>query len=118
MGKRRKTKNRIPEEIKEAIRERSDYICEAMIPEAGCEWKATDMHHRQMRSQGGQHEVVNLVHICRACHRYTHLHPAISYTAGFLVKSHGNPATTPVKRRGGFTILTEEGGFNDPESGG
>ena len=113
MGKRRKTKNRIPEEIKEVVRERSDYTCEAMIPEAGCEWKATDMHHRQMRSQGGQHTVQNIVFLCRPCHHWTHLHPAISYTSGVLVKSTGDPSTTPVKRRGGFIILTEEGGVED-----
>ena len=83
MGRRRKTKNRVPREVAETVRSRAQGFCEGMIREAGC---------------NGQAE---------------HLHPAISYTEGFLVKSHGDPATTPVKRRGGFTLLTEEGGFED-----
>ena len=116
MSKRRKTKNRMPPEIVGVVQERSQHFCEAMIPEAGCSGQAEQHHHRQMRSQGGQHLVVNIIHICHLCHLWIHMHPAISYTAGWLVKSHGNPATAPVKRRGGFVILTEKGGVNDPET--
>lgn len=116
MGRRRKTKNRVPREVAETVRSRAQGFCEGMIREAGCNGQAEHLHHRQMRSQGGQHTVQNILSLCHLCHTYVHMHPAISYTEGFLVKSHGNPATAPVKRRGGFTLLTEEGGFNDPET--
>lgn len=106
---RKKTKNRVPAHIKEIVHERSDYICEAMIREAGCTWKATDIHHRKLRSQGGEHTTVNCVFICRECHHYIHMHPAISYYNGWLVKSSHDPAKAPFKRRGSFVQLMEDG---------
>lgn len=111
MGRRRKTKNRVPREVVEVVHERSQGVCEALIREAGCNGQAEHLHHRQMRSQGGQHLVVNIINICHLCHHYVHMHPAISYENGWLVKSTGNPAQAPVKRHGGFIVLTREGGF-------
>lgn len=108
---RKKKKNRMPPEVVEAVQGRSQHFCEALIPKAGCNGRGEQMHHRQMRSQGGQHLVVNLIHVCHLCHSWIHMHPAISYTNGWLVKSTGDPAQAPVKRRGGFIVLTEEGGF-------
>lgn len=108
---KRKNKNRMKEETKATIRERADYVCEAMIPEAGCSWRGTDIHHRHMRSQGGQHTVENGVLLCRECHSYIHMHPAIAYTNGWLVKSTKNPLDIPFRRRGGFIVLTEDGEF-------
>lgn len=108
---RKKKKNRIPQDVAETVKERSQYFCEAMIPEAGCNGQGQHLHHRRMRSQGGVHTVQNLVHICESCHSYIHHHPAISYTKGWLVKSTRDPDHEPFLRRGGAVLLLEDGGF-------
>lgn len=106
---RRKSKNLIPDEVKAVVEERSQGACERLLHPV-CTGRAKEMHHRQMRSQGGEHSVVNLLHLCRECHReYVHLHPADSYSHGWLVKSHGDPAEVPVTYRGQPVILTEDG---------
>ena len=105
---RKKSHNRIPKDIAEVVRDRADGACE-MLLHPHCVGMAQQMHHRQMRSQGGEHTVENLIHICAACHHYAHMHPAISYTHGYLVKSHGDPAEVPVTYRGQPVILTADG---------
>jgi len=106
---RKKTKNRMPAHIVEIVHERSNFECEAMIREAGCNGRGEHHHHRQLRSQGGAHLVVNIIHICHLCHHYIHMHPAISYYNGWLVKSSHDPAKAPFKRHGSFVQLMEDG---------
>lgn len=106
---RRKKKNRVPREVAELVVERAQGMCEIMSPATGCTGHAQHLHHRQLRSQGGEHTVVNLVHICSACHYWLHMHPAISYTNGWLVKSTRDPRYTPFLRRGGAVFLFEDG---------
>lgn len=61
-----------------------------------------------MRSQGGPDEVVNLIDVCPACHRYIHHRPTNSYLHGWLVRSHGTPEYAPILMpwilRDGFAI--------------
>lgn len=58
-----------------------------------------EAHHRQLRSQGGADTLANLVALCRGCHvPGVHAHPKESRLTGFIVPSHGDPATTPVLR--------------------
>ena len=109
MGRRRKKKNRIPREVAEIVAERAQGMCEIMDPQTGCNGRAEHMHHRQLRSQGGEHTVENLVHVCSACHHWLHMHPAIAYTNGWLVKSTRDPECEPFLRRGGAVFLFEDG---------
>jgi hypothetical protein len=76
---------------KELLAQRSEGICEANID--GCGQFATQAHHRKMRSQGGNNELTNLMHVCHGCHSKIHQFPERSYGMGFLVRSHEDPAT-------------------------
>ena len=104
-------KKRMPPEVAETVVERAMGMCEIMSRDTGCNGRAEQLHHRKLRKQGGEHTVENLIHICSPCHDYLHMHPAIAYTNGWLVKSMKNPRDIPVHRRGGFIVLTEDGGF-------
>ena len=108
---RKKKKNRVPPEVAETVIERARGMCEIMSRDTGCTGRAEHLHHRQLRSQGGEHTVENLIHICSTCHYWLHAHPAIAYTNGWMVKSTKNPREIPFKRRGGFIVLTEDGEF-------
>ena len=118
MGRRRKKKNRVPPEIREAVYERAQGMCEIMSPKAGCTGRAEHLHHRKLRSQGGEHTVENLVHICERCHSYAHLHRAEADTDGWIVRSSYDPRHVPFLRRGGMVFLFEDGemeGYFEPE---
>lgn len=111
MGRKKKRKNRVPAEVADIVRSRASYMCELMIRDAGCNGKAQHLHHRKMRSQGGEHTVENLVSACTNCHHYVHMKPAISYSHGWLVRSTRDPDHEPFLRRGGAVLLLEDGGF-------
>ena len=106
--RRRKSKNRMPPELREAVYERAQYFCEVM-EKSVCTGRAGHVHHRRMRSQGGGHTMSNCVATCPDCHTYIHYHPAISYTNGWLVKSTRDPEREPFLRRGGAVFLFEDG---------
>lgn len=90
---------------------RADGHCEAMIIAAGCTGRAEHLHHRKLRSQGGEHTVENVVHICHRCHRWIHHHPAQSYEWGLLVKGSHDPELVQVLRRGWWGFLSPQGLF-------
>lgn len=53
-----------------------------------CGMHSTEIHEPLRRSQGGSiTDVENSVSICRACHRWVHDHPRLSYDLGLLVRS-------------------------------
>lgn len=56
------------------------------------------MHHRKLRSQGGRHDPVNLIHIHTECHIRIHGNPDQSYALGLLVRSGWDPADVPVRK--------------------
>lgn len=104
-------KKPMPPEIRVEVFSRANYMCEIMSRESECTGRAEHAHHRKLRSQGGKHTVANIVGICHKCHDFVHGHPAIAYTNGWLVKSTRDPREVPFNRRGGFIMLTEDGGF-------
>ena len=108
---RRKNKNRMPPEVAAVVVERAGGTCEIMHPDAGCNFQAEQVHHRQMRSQGGQHTVENMVHICHLCHGWVHRNPAYSYDQGWLVKGSSNPSIEPFTRQGLTVFLHSDGSF-------
>jgi hypothetical protein len=63
---------------------------------------ATNFHHRQMRSQGGDTTYENIVHLCgfgntSGCHGRAHNDPD-RYINGWLVRSGLDPATVDFVR--------------------
>lgn len=87
-----------PAGLAEEIYERADYVCEAMLP--GCTWRGTEIHHRKLRSQGGQHDLDTCILLCKNCHMAVHAHPARSYEQQLLVKSFDTPRYPPRYYRG------------------
>lgn len=100
---------------KKLAKQRSGGLCEMCIPGI-CMMRATDFHHRRFRSQGGKWEIVNGLHGCRPCHMAvtnTNGHRAEYERKGWIVPSHGDPATTEVlmwhQGRQDWFLLQEDG---------
>lgn len=53
------------------------------IPDHEC-WGGLEVHHIVRRSQGGTHDLDNLVTLCTAGHRWVHEHPAEATLLGLL----------------------------------
>lgn len=102
-----------PKKVADAIRERSEGLCE------GCgERPATEMHHRQFKSRGGKDILVNALHLCgwgnhTGCHGVAH--SAEGGELGWSVNSWENPALKPVLYRGVLRWLTDYGPPTDVE---
>lgn len=105
------TVKRMPPAVVAAVEDRADGMCEALIPGV-CTGRAEQLHHRQMRSQGGQHTVENGIFLCHACHAWVHAHPKWAYRAELLVHGWDVPSWPPRFYRG--RIREEEG--NEPGS--
>ena len=90
---RRRTRDDIPATVRKAVRARSGGICEC-----GCGRPAQHVHHRKLRSQGGRHELPNLLHLSHACHAAAHGNPERSYALGLIVHGWADPADVPVVR--------------------
>ncbi len=110
---KKKRHNRVPKEVAEAVRNRADGHCEIMHYQSGCNGQAEHLHHRKLRSQGEEHTVENLVHICSNCHMWLHMHPKPAYEHGWLVKGMKNPAYIPFERRGVLVLLEHGGGWHE-----
>ena len=106
---RKKKKNRVPKDVAEAVIERSGGKCEAMNFQY-CTGQAEQLHHRQLRSQGGEHTVENIIAVCAADHSRFHREVAEAQSQGWIVRSTQEPAEVPMKYRGRTVVLTEDGG--------
>lgn len=91
--------SRIPATVVREVHARSEGICEAMIAHT-CGWHAQHLHHRKLRSQGGEHTVVNLLAVCARCHEYLHRNTGEAYVQGLLVRGWGTPTWPPKFYRG------------------
>jgi 5-methylcytosine-specific restriction endonuclease McrA len=89
-AKQRKTA-KVPDDVREAVWQRSDGLCEAQVPWR-CLRYARTLHHKLPRSAGGPHTLDNLIAVCSfdgsrdGCHEYIHAHPAESYDRGWLIR--------------------------------
>lgn len=109
----------MPEAVARAVIERSEDIsgwpsCEFMIPGV-CNYMGEQLHHRLLRSQGGQHTVTCLVYICSDCHDAVHGLGKESYENGWLVHGWDDPEDEPVLRRGRWVLLHEDGTMTEVE---
>lgn len=96
-------------------KKRSDDLCEMRIDD-DCVYWGSDFHHRLLQSQGGKWEVVNGLRSCRPCHgtvTNTNGRRPEFERKGWIVASHGDPATTPVlmwhNGRQDWFLLKEDG---------
>lgn len=89
-----KTRSRIKPKVKDrtvwddtrqAVSFRARGFCE--VGADSCSTLGHEAHHVRMRSQGGSDDPENLLWVCRACHSFIHLHPAISYDRGWLARA-------------------------------
>lgn len=98
---------------REAVRGRSGGLCEY------CGHKASNMHHRVNRSQGGGWTPANVLHLCGSgttkCHGFFTQHPQIAYQMGVSVsvKAHGqqaveDPGLVPVRTPLQLLWLTDD----------
>jgi hypothetical protein len=60
-----------------------------------CTGAAGHVHHRKLR-RFGDHTPINLLDVCLFCHDHIHRYVKWSYDHGYLVRSHGDPASIPV----------------------
>lgn len=87
----------MPKDVREAVYRRSGGRCDRCG--VGISLESMEAHHRKLRAQGGQDDLATLIALCRACHvPGVHGHPKESRLTGFIVPSHGDPATVPVLR--------------------
>lgn len=83
----------IPLSVRRAVAARSGGLCEF------CEHAlAVHVHHRKLRSQGGEHATDNLIHLRAACHDFAHRNPRSAQALGLIAPRHRDPADVPVKR--------------------
>lgn len=55
------------------------------------------VHHRRLRSQGGDHQYGNLLLLCPEDHRYAHANPKWAMAHGWIVSGWGlSPEVIPV----------------------
>jgi 5-methylcytosine-specific restriction protein A len=92
--------------MRDQLGARSRWRCEIHAP--GCTADATDWHHRQRRREGDD-TLPNALHACRACHRHVHTNPGSARAHGWIVSAWSDPATTPVRCRGRWVLLTPDG---------
>jgi hypothetical protein len=79
-------------------------------PWCGCPFAdRAAVHHRRLRSQGGDDTVENLVALHPECHnvhpRSVHQNPRDAVERGFIVPSWADPADTPLRLANGRDVL-------------
>jgi 5-methylcytosine-specific restriction endonuclease McrA len=102
----RPSKRPIPKEVADAVIARAAGACEACRFTLG---EIGHMHHRKLRSQGGQHTLENLLLVHTQCHDAIHSSKfsSIAYDLGLLVRAWLDPADIPVTPFGS-TVWAEQ----------
>jgi hypothetical protein len=116
----------VPTNVRVALWARSDGVCEIGRP--GCGRGASQAHHRLLRKAGGRcgparlasDRLSNLLHVCGACHRWVHAHPAAAALAGWLLWERQVAPMEPLRYRTLVdpVYLDDAGGVHDYETAG
>lgn len=102
----------------DACLERDSHSCVvcggALHGRRGVDWS---IHHRKLRSQGGDNRLSNLISVCghgtAGCHGDIHAAPAKAREAGWMLRRDDDPAEMVMAHsQRGFGRLTDGGGFN------
>jgi hypothetical protein len=99
-------KGTIPARLRKELRERSSDECEI------CGRPAREAHHRKNRSQGGPHELSNLLHLCNEDHHWITEHPGGARKKGWTVWRSDDPLKVPVLYRSTWVRLDNDGNVN------
>lgn len=92
------------------VNERSGGFCEGRL--SGCLGRATDKAHRVGEGVGGAWSAVNILDLCRVCHRWCHDNPKAAKDLGLMLESWQDPAKEPTAYMdAGFVLLDNEGGL-------
>src|SRR6266540_237062 len=97
--------------VRDLVRKRDGHRCQR------CGISVVDvpssLHHRKLRSQGGQDTADNLIRLCGTgtlgCHAWVHANPAVARSQGFIVWRIDNPAEIPVETFQGWRYLLDDG---------
>ena len=91
------------------VRERSGEICELCGRS-----RATDMHHRKNRSQGGYWHPAGVLHLCHFDHMWATVNPAEAVKNGWSIRSRQDPYSSPVWLPGREWCLLQDDGSVEP----
>lgn len=100
-----------PHRARRIVYERSQHSCERCG-----DFRASEWHHRRNRSQAGQWQPANGLHLCSPCHQWITAHPAESYEQGWLVPSWAEPEETSVLHRGRLVYLDDHGNITPEQA--
>ena len=78
-----------------------------------------ECHHRRLRSQGGRHELANLLALCGVCHYDAHSRRSeFGEPRGLIVPSFASWAATPVTLWDGRSVfLSQDGSYEELQDG-
>ena len=101
----------IDAKIVQKVVSRANGYCETC---GGNAHESMALHHRKLKSRGGEDSVANLIWIHHGCHNLNtnsiHLNPAEAERKGWMVGSWQEPAETPfVQPDGSIVLLNEDG---------
>jgi len=110
IGKMKK-KTKISPEVVEVVISRANGYCEV------CGHRAQEsmaLHHRKLRSRGGEHTVSNLIWVHHGCHNLDtdsiHSRPGLAMDKGWMVGSWQDPEDTPFFKPDGSIVLLQNNG--------
>jgi hypothetical protein len=86
------------DQMRPLVHARSKGKCEARIPGV-CTFKASHIHHRKLRSQGGTNDLENLRDLCLSCHRVIHDNPEWAQQVGLIVLGRDDSSEIAVDLR-------------------
>ena len=102
--------------VRTAVYEREGYRCARCGDVDG----PFAIHHRSARRLGGsrlasKNYLSNLVLVDDACHSWAESYRTRAESEGWIVRSHQDPATTPILYRGRWSLLTDLGAVEPVE---
>ena len=101
-------------ELREIVYSRCRGYCEKCGNPLPDTWA---LHHRKLKSRGGQDEIANLIALHHECHNLgtdsVHLNPRVAEHMGYMVGSWQDPTECPLTLPDGtIVILNPEGSYH------
>lgn len=88
---------RIPRETRATVLTRAEGRCDRCGLALTMTWDMTpELHHRKLRSRGGNHDIANLLALHAGCHRWVHANPAEATRLGLMVGACEDPTDVPL----------------------
>ena len=92
---KRLSRSKMPTTVADAVHRRSGGRCE-FGPHPGCPGPGEHLHHRKLRSAGGENTAENLVDVCHiAHHELIHGNQTWARHHGWIVSRYRDPADVP-----------------------